>query len=64
MDFAIGTIDFGTRVTPQDTFALLDRFTEAGGTMIDTANNYPFWNTGRTGSESEEAVMARLDEPR
>ncbi|MFD1935905.1 aldo/keto reductase [Nonomuraea mangrovi] len=60
MDFAIGTIDFGTRVTLQDTFALLDRFTEAGGTMIDTANNYPFWNAGRTGSESEEAVGAWL----
>ncbi|MFE3453312.1 aldo/keto reductase [Nonomuraea sp. NPDC059194] len=60
MDFAIGTIDFGTRVSLEDTFALLDRFTEAGGAIVDTANNYPFWNAGRTGDESEEAVGAWL----
>ncbi|MFI6298031.1 aldo/keto reductase [Nonomuraea sp. NPDC050790] len=60
MRIALGTIGFGTAVGMDDTFALLDRFTEAGGTMIDTANNYPFWVEGRTGDESEAAIGAWL----
>ncbi|MFI6536183.1 aldo/keto reductase [Nonomuraea sp. NPDC050547] len=60
MRFALGTIGFGTAVTMDDTFALLDRFAEAGGTMIDTANNYPFWIDGCTGDESETAIGAWL----
>lgn len=60
MKLALGTIGFGTAVTMDDTFALLDRFAEAGGTMIDTANNYPFWVEGCTGDESETAVGAWL----
>jgi aryl-alcohol dehydrogenase-like predicted oxidoreductase len=51
--FALGTIPFGTTLGRQDTFDLLDRFVDAGGTMIDTANNYPFWYDGCTGDESE-----------
>jgi len=53
LPFALGTIPFGTSVSEADTFALLDRFVDAGGTMIDTANNYPFWTPGCTGDESE-----------
>ncbi|MGA5759156.1 aldo/keto reductase [Nonomuraea bangladeshensis] len=60
MRFALGTIPFGTSVGLEDTFALLDRFHEAGGTMLDTANNYPFWVEGRTGDESEQAIGAWL----
>ncbi|MFD9942488.1 aldo/keto reductase [Nonomuraea sp. NPDC059023] len=60
MKLALGTIGFGTAVTMDDTFALLDRFAEAGGTMIDTANNYPFWVEGCTGDESETAIGAWL----
>ncbi|TDD26475.1 aldo/keto reductase [Nonomuraea diastatica] len=56
MNIAIGTIPFGTTVDLHDTFAILDRFHEAGGTMLDTANNYPFWVEGRTGDESELAI--------
>ncbi|NUR92034.1 MAG: aldo/keto reductase [Nonomuraea sp.] len=58
MNIALGTIPFGTAVSLKDTFALLDRFHEAGGTRLDTANNYPFWVEGRTGDESEEAIGA------
>ncbi|NUT11141.1 MAG: aldo/keto reductase [Nonomuraea sp.] len=58
MDIALGTIPFGTTVSLKDSFALLDRFHEAGGTRLDTANNYPFWVEGRTGDESEEAIGA------
>jgi len=40
---------------------ILDRFVEAGGTLIDTANNYPFWNG--TGDESETAIGKWLAKP-
>ncbi|MBB6546604.1 aldo/keto reductase [Nonomuraea rubra] len=60
MNIALGTIPFGTAVDPDTTFAILDRFVEAGGTRIDTANNYPFWVEGRTGDESELAIGAWL----
>ncbi|MGN9838951.1 aldo/keto reductase [Nonomuraea sp. H19] len=60
MNIALGTIPFGTSVDLKDTFAILDRFHEAGGTMLDTANNYPFWVAGRSGDESEQAVGAWL----
>ncbi|MER6506831.1 aldo/keto reductase [Nonomuraea sp. NPDC001636] len=60
MNIALGTIPFGTGVGLRETFAILDRFQDAGGTMLDTANNYPFWNEGCTGDESEEAIGAWL----
>ncbi|MEV1172240.1 aldo/keto reductase [Nonomuraea sp. NPDC049784] len=60
MNIALGTIPFGTTVGLRDTFAILDRFHEAGGTMLDTANNYPFWVEGRSGDESELAIGAWL----
>ncbi|MCF6469116.1 aldo/keto reductase [Nonomuraea sp. MG754425] len=60
MDIALGTIPFGTAVDLDTTFAILDRFADAGGTMIDTANNYPFWVEGRSGDESERAIGAWL----
>lgn len=53
---ALGTIPFGTAVDDDASFALLDRFVEAGGTAIDTANNYPYWVQGATGDESELAI--------
>lgn len=53
---ALGTIPLGTTVDERTAFAILDRFAEAGGTRIDTANNYPFWQEGATGDESELTV--------
>src|SRR4051812_39300190 len=49
---------FGTTVDEQAAFAVLDRFVEAGGTFIDTANTYSFWVPGGTGEESE-ALLGR-----
>ena len=37
-------------------FALLDRFVDAGGTMIDTADVYSAWAPGHTGGESETVI--------
>ncbi|WP_182906453.1 aldo/keto reductase [Microbispora sp. H13382] len=56
MRIALGTIPFGTTVDEATSFAILDRFVEAGGTMLDTANNYPFWLEGATGDESEATI--------
>jgi aryl-alcohol dehydrogenase-like predicted oxidoreductase len=57
---ALGAIPFGSRLDEEQSFAILDRFAEAGGTMIDTANNYPFWDEGCSGDESETMVGAWL----
>jgi aryl-alcohol dehydrogenase-like predicted oxidoreductase len=52
---ALGTMHFGTATDEATSFAILDRYTEAGGTFIDTADNYAFW-TGTQGGESEELL--------
>jgi aryl-alcohol dehydrogenase-like predicted oxidoreductase len=54
----LGTMHFGTTVDDESAFAVLDRFVEAGGTFIDTANTYAFWVPGCTGAESE-ALLGR-----
>ncbi len=54
--FALGAMWFGTSVDEAEAFSLLDQYVDAGGTMIDTANNYPFWIAGRTGDESESLL--------
>ncbi|GAA4571075.1 aldo/keto reductase [Planotetraspora kaengkrachanensis] len=56
MTIALGTIPFGTTVDEETSFAILDRFVEGGGTLVDTANNYPFWLSGATGDESEATI--------
>ncbi|MFD0633769.1 aldo/keto reductase [Catenulispora yoronensis] len=53
---ALGALPFGAGVDEPTSFALLDRFVEAGGTFIDTADCYCFWVAGRTGRESEELL--------
>ncbi|WP_367137380.1 aldo/keto reductase [Saccharothrix sp. HUAS TT1] len=52
---ALGAMPFGKVVDERTSFAIMDRFVEAGGTFVDTSNNYMFWDGG-TGDESEEAV--------
>ncbi|MFI0715821.1 aldo/keto reductase [Streptomyces inhibens] len=49
----LGALPFGTTVDERTSFAILDRFAEAGGTFLDTANNYACWVPGATGDESE-----------
>ncbi|MFI7005371.1 aldo/keto reductase [Streptomyces sp. NPDC050145] len=53
---SLGAMTFGTIVDEATSFAILDRFAEAGGTFIDTSNNYAFWVNGTQGGESEELV--------
>jgi aryl-alcohol dehydrogenase-like predicted oxidoreductase len=53
---ALGAMLMGT-VTDEDTsYAILDRYVEAGGTFVDTANNYAFWVNGTQGGESEQLL--------
>ncbi|WP_405796775.1 aldo/keto reductase [Streptomyces sp. NBC_01506] len=52
----LGTLPFGSTVDEKTSFAILDRFTEAGGNLIDTANSYVFWLPGSTSDESETTV--------
>jgi aryl-alcohol dehydrogenase-like predicted oxidoreductase len=54
----LGTMYLGTLVDEATSFAILDRFLEAGGTFVDTANTYAFWVDGGTGRESE-ALLGR-----
>ena len=51
---ALGAMNFGT-TTPRDAaFAILDAFLGAGGSFIDTSNNYAHW--AGTGDESETTL--------
>jgi aryl-alcohol dehydrogenase-like predicted oxidoreductase len=43
MNLALGAMFFGTRYDERASFELLDRFVDGGGTLIDTSDNYPFW---------------------
>ncbi|MFD4958222.1 aldo/keto reductase [Microbacterium sp. NPDC058389] len=51
----LGTMFFGTRVDAATSFAVLDRFVDAGGTFVDTANNYNAW-VGGHGRDSEDVL--------
>lgn len=44
---------FGFTVAGEQAFRILDRFVEAGGTMVDTADVYSAWVPGHEGGESE-----------
>jgi aryl-alcohol dehydrogenase-like predicted oxidoreductase len=49
---------FGWTADEATSFAILDRFVEAGGTLIDTADVYSVWNEGHKGGESESVIGA------
>jgi aryl-alcohol dehydrogenase-like predicted oxidoreductase len=47
---------FGWTADRETSFRLLDRFADAGGTMIDTADVYSAWVPGHKGGESETII--------
>lgn len=47
---------FGWTADKATSFAILDRFADAGGTMIDTADVYSAWVPGHAGGESESVI--------
>jgi aryl-alcohol dehydrogenase (NADP+) len=56
LPLALGTNPFGWTADEPTSFALLDAFTEAGGQLLDTADNYSIWADGNDGSESETII--------
>jgi aryl-alcohol dehydrogenase-like predicted oxidoreductase len=47
---------FGWTIDKAQSFRILDRFAEAGGVMIDTADVYSAWAPGHQGGESEAII--------
>ena len=53
---ALGAMLFGSRTDEATSFAVLDRYVEAGGNFIDTSDNYAFWTDGSQGGQSERLL--------
>jgi len=49
----LGTMYFGSKTDPETSRAILDRYYEAGGRFLDTANIYATWVDGYDEPESE-----------
>ncbi|MFB7241568.1 oxidoreductase [Streptomyces populi] len=53
---ALGAMLFGSLTDEETSFAVLDRYVEAGGNFIDTSDNYAYWTDGGQGGQSEELL--------
>jgi len=60
--FVLGGNVFGMTAGREASFAVLDRFVERGGGMVDTADVYSAWVPGHKGGESESMMGAWLKE--
>ena len=58
----LGTMYMGTKTPADISYTLLDRYIEAGGTFLDTANCYAAWYEGGFGGESERLLGHWLKE--
>src|SRR3546814_1662376 len=58
--FVLGGNVFGMTADRAASFAILDRFVECGGGMIDTADVYSAWVPGHKGGETETMMGAWL----
>jgi aryl-alcohol dehydrogenase-like predicted oxidoreductase len=55
--FALGAMLMGTSTDEATSFAILDRYADAGGSFVDTANCYAWWpGPGYRGGESEQLL--------
>lgn len=52
----LGTMYFGTKVDDVTSFKLMDMYSEAGGSFLDSANKYASWVPGFHGGESEQVI--------
>lgn len=59
---ALGGNVFGWTADEATSFAILDAFVDAGGTMIDTADVYSAWVPGHRGGESETVIGKWLNQ--
>ena len=61
LPLVLGGNVFGWTADEIASFAVLDRFYEAGGRMIDTAQGYSVWAEGHVGGESEMVIGKWLE---
>ena len=61
LPLVLGGNVFGWTADEDASFAVLDRFFEAGGRMIDTAQGYSVWAEGHVGGESETVIGKWFD---
>ena len=59
LPFALGAMSFGNRIDEATSFALLDRFVDAGGVWIDTADCYAFWESPTGHGATSEELLGR-----
>jgi aryl-alcohol dehydrogenase-like predicted oxidoreductase len=59
---SLGAMLMGSRTDEATSFAILDRFVEAGGTFIDTSGNYAFWVPGALRKPAASAGLLGLRE--
>ena len=60
----LGAMYFGTRTDEPTAFAVLERYVAAGGTFVDTSNNYAYWVDGDLGGQGEELLGRWRRSPR
>lgn len=58
-EIVLGAMNYGTTVDEQRSGALLDTFVELGGSWIDTADCYSFWNDPSGVGGASERVLGR-----
>jgi aryl-alcohol dehydrogenase-like predicted oxidoreductase len=54
-EICLGSVGFGATIAPPDAYALMDRFLELGGNVLDSANVYSDWIPGEK-SRSEKTI--------
>lgn len=64
LPLVLGGNTFGWTSSQEESFEVLDAFLEAGGTHVDTADQYSFWAPGNSGGESETVLGNYLAERR
>jgi aryl-alcohol dehydrogenase-like predicted oxidoreductase len=52
----LGTMYFGSKVSEQTSFDIMDVYAQAGGSFLDSANKYASWIPGFEGGESEQLI--------
>ncbi|MDD3926472.1 MAG: aldo/keto reductase [bacterium] len=57
----LGTASFGTSISQENSYRVLDKYASLGGRIIDTANNYAYWHPQAKGGESETVIGAWLE---
>jgi len=55
-EIGLGTMYFGSKVDERNSFMMLDRYSQAGGSFLDSANKYASWVPGFKGGESEQVI--------